>query len=51
MDQVLILRKAFTSNLSLLLGLEPFKKFVWVGGGGGGDGGGVYTYFSVQLKA
>ena len=37
------------SNLRLLLGLEPFKKFV-VGGGGGG-GWVVESDFSVKLES
>ena len=45
-SQFLILRLAYISNMSLLLGLEPFQKFGvgggwwWVGGWEGGwDGG------------
>ena len=30
------LKEAYTSNLSVLMGLEPSEKFVVVGGGGGG---------------
>ena len=36
MDRVKYGRWAYISNMSLLLGLEPFQKFAVVGGGGGG---------------
>ena len=47
----LSLRLASISNLSLLLGLEPLKKFLVVVGGGGGWWVVVLeSHFSVQLK-
>ena len=45
----LSLRLASISNLSLLLGLEPLKKFLVVVGGGGGWWV-VESKFSVQLR-
>ena len=42
--QFLGLGEAYIPNLSLLVCLEAFKKFVWWwwwGGGGGGGGGGL----------
>ena len=32
----LVIREAYISNMSLLQGLKPLKKFAVVGGGGGG---------------
>ena len=49
-SQFLILRKAYISNMSLLLGPEPFQKFV-VGGWVGGGWVGVKLDFSVTLWA
>ena len=46
MGQLLSLREAYISNLSLLPSLEPIEKFVVVGGGWVV----VYTKFSVKLE-
>ena len=43
-SQFLILRWAYISNMSLLIGLEPFHKFAVGGGGGGGWSKGILEF-------